>query len=271
MPSDPPVGSYEFLGWQTEPDGGDTVDANTHVVADLDVYAAKGTAGEGHAQAYHVMSATDKRANALAVEVADHYNQQHGTDYGVESFTCTSIAVNGTDSSTNHLYSVNKWENQNEYYYVYNVGNPGGIDDLYNERVPVNEVQGITVYGEVDGDDYAQFIPVSELSLVETQNNVVVEIRVREKLDGITKELVASAQEVPAGLEPSDYSYPDGDRHHPRGWERHAALQAHRPWRRGGGVQRDRRGGGGGAGRAHRDHGQHAGGGDLCHEDLHGR
>ena len=212
MPSDPPVGSYEFLGWQTEPDGGDTVDANTHVVADLDVYASKGTAGEGHAQAYHVMSAADKRANALAVEVADHYNQQHGTDYGVESFTCTSIAVNGTDSSTNHLYSVNKWENQNEYYYVYNVGNPGGIDDLYNERVPVNEVQGITVYGEVDGDDYAQFIPVSELSLVETQNNVVVEIRVREKLDGITKELVASVQEVPAGLEPSDYSYPDGDR-----------------------------------------------------------
>ena len=194
MPNDPPVGSYVFLGWQTEKDGGTAVGSKTYVYGDMDVYAAKGTAGEGHAQEYHVMSATEKRSNALAIEVADHYNAENHTSFGVESFTIDDIAVNGTNTTTNYQYHKDEWKNENEYYYIYNV-TAWAVDETpqyKNERVPVNDVTGITVYGKLNGNDYSAFIPRSELALVETQNNVVVEIRVREKLDGISKELVTT-------------------------------------------------------------------------------
>ena len=194
MPNDPPVGSYVFLGWQTEKDGGTAVGSETYVYGDMDVYAAKGTAEEGHAQEYHVMSATEKRSNALAIEVADHYNAEKHTSFGVESFTIDDIAVNGTNTTTNYQYHTDEWKNEHEYYYIYNVTAwAANVTPEYkNERVPVNDVTGITVYGKLNGNDYSAFIPRSELELVETQNNVVVEIRVREKLDGISKELVTT-------------------------------------------------------------------------------
>ena len=194
MPNNPPVGSYVFLGWQTEKDDGTAVGSETYVYGDMDVYAAKGTAGEGHAQEYHVMSATEKRSNALAIEVADHYNAENHTSFGVESFTIDDIAVNGTNTTTNYQYHTDEWKNEKEYYYIYNVTAwAANVTPEYkNERVPVNDVTGITVYGKLNGNDYSAFIPRSELALVETQNNVVVEIRVREKLDGISKELVTT-------------------------------------------------------------------------------
>lgn len=183
-----------FLGWQTEKDDGTAVGSETYVYGDMDVYAAKGTAGEGHAQEYHVMSATEKRSNALAIEVADHYNAENHTSFGVESFTIDDIAVNGTNTTTNYQYHTDEWKNEKEYYYIYNVTAwAANVTPEYkNERVPVNDVTGITVYGKLNGNDYSAFIPRSELELVETQNNVVVEIRVREKLDGISKELVTT-------------------------------------------------------------------------------
>ena len=195
MPNDPPVGSYVFLGWQTEEDGGISVDRNTYVYSDMNVYAAKGTAGTGHAQEYHVMGSTDKRSNALAIEVADHYNSANNTDYGVESFTIEDISVNGTVSNTNPIYAENEWKDEGSYYYVYNVSRDPVevIPEHHNDRVEVADITGITVYGKLNGSDYSQFIPVSELSITEVQNNVVVELRVREKLDGVTKELVTTS------------------------------------------------------------------------------
>ena len=195
MPNDPPVGSYVFLGWQTEEDGGTSVDRNTYVYSDMNVYAAKGTAGTGHAQEYHVMGSTDKRSNALAIEVADHYNSANNTDYGVESFTIEDISVNGTVSNTNPIYAENEWKDEGSYYYVYNVSRDPVevIPEYHNDRVEVADITGITVYGKLNGSDYSQFIPVSELSITEVQNNVVVELRVREKLDGVTKELVTTS------------------------------------------------------------------------------
>ena len=195
MPNDPPVGSYVFLGWQTEEDGGISVDRNTYVYRDMNVYAAKGTAGTGHAQEYHVMGSTDKRSNALAIEVADHYNSANNTNYGVESFTIEDISVNGTVSNTNPIYTENEWKDEGSYYYVYNVSRDPVevIPENHNDRVEVADITGITVYGKLNGSDYSQFIPVSELSITEVQNNVVVELRVREKLDGVTKELVTTS------------------------------------------------------------------------------
>ena len=195
MPNDPPVGSYVFLGWQTEEDGGISVDRNAYVYSDMNVYAAKGTAGTGHAQEYHVMGSTDKRSNALAIEVADHYNSANNTNYGVESFTIEDISVNGTASNTNPIYAGNEWRDEGSYYYVYNVSRDPVevIPEHHNDRVEVADITGITVYGKLNGSDYSQFIPVSELSITEVQNNVVVELRVREKLDGVTKELVTTS------------------------------------------------------------------------------
>ena len=62
-----------------------------------------------------------KRSNALAIEVADHYNSANNTDYGVESFTIEDISVNGTASNTNPIYAENEWKDEGSYYYVYNV------------------------------------------------------------------------------------------------------------------------------------------------------
>ena len=202
FPANPPTGSYEFLGWQTEKDGGYTVTADTYITGNMDVYAAKGTAGTGHAQEYHVWAYSNNRDNALLIEVADHYNEEHGTAYTEGSFTMEHIAVNGKDdNSTNPYYSQNNWYPFNEdvykHYYIYNVEREG-LDSGWNHRVEVADITGITVYGKLNGQEYTQFIPRAELNVVEAQSNVVVDIYVREKLDGISKELVTTANQADA-------------------------------------------------------------------------
>ena len=218
LPPIPNTGTYQFTGWQTLKSGGDSVNKDTYVNSPMNVYASKVTAGEGYAQEYHVMYSTTARENALLSEVVEKYNSEHGESLTATAFSIEKIQVNGTSTSTNIDYSQNgrrNDENEGDYYYIYNVDNDDKVTPgQYNDRVPVDEITGITIRGKLNGANESTFsvkIPVSELSVVEAQSNVVFEIRVREKLDSITKELVTADDKTAGAPEVEGVTYPESN------------------------------------------------------------
>ncbi|MFR5887788.1 MAG: hypothetical protein ACLUFK_04550, partial [Oscillospiraceae bacterium] len=211
MPAEPNYGTQDFVSWQTQTDGGGVILTPETVINDnWVVYGTKTTAGG--ATAYHVMrDSTSDRYNALQDEVADAYNAKNGTSYTSGNVQITAIQVNGIGSEhTNPDYFNNGWRESNRYYYIYNV-NDYGLDNHQNTRIPVSEVTGITLTGTIDEKSFSVTIPKDELALQEIRNpgtaDTIVEIRVCDKLDGITKELVESAENAPAGV--TGVSYPE--------------------------------------------------------------
>lgn len=210
MPANPNYGSQDFVSWQTQTDGGgDTLKSTTVIHKDWVVYGTKTTAGG--ATAYHVMrDSGSNRYNALQEEIADAYNAENNTSYTSGNVQITAIQVNGIDSEhTNPDYFNNGWRESNRYYYIYNV-NAYGLDNHQNTRIPVSEVTGITLTGTIDGNSFSVMIPRDELALQEISNpgtsDTIIEISVCDKLDGITKELVESAEDAPADV--TGVSYP---------------------------------------------------------------
>ena len=213
MPDDPNYGSQDFVSWQTNKDGGgDTLTSTTVINKDWVVYGTKTSAGG--ATAYHVMrDSTGGRYNALQDEVADIYNAANDTAYNSGNVQITAIQVNGNgDEHTNPDYLTNGWNDDSNHYYIHNMNEyaADSTPSAQNTRIPVNEVTGITLIGTIDGDSFSVTIPKDELSLQEITNpgttDTIVEIKVYDKLDGITKELVDSADKAPEGL--TDISYP---------------------------------------------------------------
>ena len=213
MPADPNYGSQNFVSWQTNTDGsGDALTSETVINKDWVVYGTKTSAGG--ATAYHVMrDSTGGRYNALQDEVADIYNAANDTAYNSGNVQITAIQVNGNgDEHTNPDYFRNGWNDDSTYYDIYNVDAyaADATPDKKNTRIPVNEVTGITLIGTIGGDSFSVTIPKDELSLQEITNPVttdtIVEIKVYDKLDGITKELVESAEYAPEGV--TGVSYP---------------------------------------------------------------
>ena len=213
MPAEPNYGTQDFVSWQTQTDGGGyTLTSTTVINEDWVVYGTKTTAGG--ATAYHVMrDSTSYRYNALQDEVADAYNAENGTSYTSGNVQISNIQVNGIDGEhTNPIYHSNGWYDDASHYYIYNVDAYAAESQPQNRntRIPVSEVTGITLTGTIDGKIFNVTIPKAELSLQEISNPVtsdtIIEIRVRDKLDGITKELVESAEYAPKGV--TGVSYP---------------------------------------------------------------
>ena len=213
MPADPNYGTQDFVSWQTQTDGGgDTLTSTTVINKDWVVYGTKTTAGG--ATAYHVMrDSTSCRYNALQDEVADAYNAENGTSYTSGNVQISNIRVNGIGGEhTNPIYHSNRWNDDASHYYIYNLDAYAAESQpqYRNTRIPVSEVTGITLTGIIDGNSFSVTIPKDELALQEISNPVtsdtIIEIRVRDKLDGITKELVESAEDAPAGV--TGVSYP---------------------------------------------------------------
>ena len=210
MPADPNYGSQNFVSWQTNTDGsGYTLTDITVINKDWVVYGTKTSAGG--ATAYHVMrDSTGGRHNALQDEVADIYNAENNTAYHSGNVEITAIQVNGNGGEhTNPDYFRNGWRESNRHYYIYNVDDVG-LDNHQNTRIPVSEVTGITLTGIIDGNSFSVTIPKDELALQEISNpgtsDTIIEISVCDKLDGITKELVESAEDAPADV--TGVSYP---------------------------------------------------------------
>lgn len=213
MPADPNYGSQDFVSWQTNKDGGgDTLTSETVINKDWVVYGTKTSAGG--ATAYHVMrDSTGGRYNALQDEVADIYNAEKGTAYNSGNVQITAIQVNGNgDEHTNPNYLTNGWKDGSNYYDIHNMNEyaADATPNAKNTRIPVDEVTGITLIGTIGDNSFSVTIPEDELSLQEITNPVttdtIVEIKVCDKLDGITKELVDSADKAPEEL--TGVSYP---------------------------------------------------------------
>lgn len=210
MPAEPDYGSQDFVSWQTNKDGsGVTLTPETVINKDWVVYGTKTSAGG--ATAYHVMrDSTGGRHNALQDEVADIYNAENNTAYHSGNVEITAIQVNGNGGEhTNPDYFRNGWRESNRHYYIYNVDDVG-LDNHQNTRIPVSEVTGITLTGIINGNSFSVTIPKDELALQEISNpgtsDTIIEISVCDKLDGITKELVESAEDAPADV--TGVSYP---------------------------------------------------------------
>ena len=213
MPAEPDYGSQDFVSWQTNKDGsGVTLTPETVINKDWVVYGTKTSAGG--ATAYHVMrDSTGGRYNALQDEVADIYNAANDTAYNSGNVQITAIQVNGNgDEHTNPNYVTNEWKDGSNYYYIHNMNEyaADATPNAQNTRIPVNEITGITLIGTIDGNSFNVTIPKAELSWQEITNpgttDTIVEIKVCDKLDGITKELVDSAAEAPEEL--TGVSYP---------------------------------------------------------------
>ena len=213
MPAEPDYGSQDFVSWQTNKDGGgDTLTSTTVINKDWVVYGTKTSAGG--ATAYHVMrDSTGGRYNALQDEVADIYNAEYNTAYNSGNVEITAIQVNGNgDEHTNPNYVTNEWKDGSNYYYIHNMNEyaADATPNAQNTRIPVNEITGITLIGTIDANSFNVTIPKAELSWQEITNpgttDTIVEIKVCDKLDGITKELVDSAAEAPEEL--TGVSYP---------------------------------------------------------------
>ena len=212
MPAEPDYGSQDFVSWQTNKDGsGVTLTPETVINKDWVVYGTKTSAGG--ATAYHVMrDSTGGRHNALQDEVADIYNAENNTAYHSGNVEITAIQVNGNGGEhTNPDYFRNGWRESNRHYYIYNYNvDDVGLDNHQNTRIPVSEVTGITLTGIIDGNSFSVTIPKDELALQEISNpgtsDTIIEISVCDKLDGITKELVESAEDAPADV--TGVSYP---------------------------------------------------------------
>ncbi len=167
MPSDPDYGdlnTYVFVNWEIE-DTGEPFFSNTTVTEDMAVFAQKVTSpGSGGAQ-IHV----DNTDNELIARIVEVYNAENGTTITAQNIDHDSVtmSVSETDSTaTNPDYWNNKWfiYDGNEYYRIWNMDAPLGLETLRNDHVAFNDLSTLTVYFDLNGSTSGQSvtIPIGE-------------------------------------------------------------------------------------------------------------
>ena len=212
MPAQPDYGDEHFVNWETE--SGVSLYPTTPITQDWTVRAIRVTSGG--ANEYHIMqNGASERYQALQDRVADNYNDINSGNANAGDIDISKIAVNGVldgeSVSTNIDYFNNGWRDYEgiRYYYIYNIGSVAGDETQINTDIPPETITGITVEFSVNNTgSYTVTIPKDELE-IKRDSDSIIEIYIRDKLDGIEKELVTSESDVPAGLTASDYSYPD--------------------------------------------------------------
>ena len=187
MPANPATGTQHFVGWNTSKDGiGEYFGANTEVNEDITVYGIKVTAGG--ATAYHVMNGS---GNWLKQAVLDQVGNKENSTIDVNIGT---IQVNGTDEdTTNPNYWRNGWREydsiEHNYWYIYNIDFYSPLETDWNQDVPVEDIQRITLTGKIGNTPFNVTIPRSDLAFKTVSGtgvDVIVEIWLTEALEGST-------------------------------------------------------------------------------------
>ena len=188
MPSLTNVGStYDLVCWQVGKDGPEFT-ADTVVKSDIEVYAKKVT---GASDVEHIRAQNND--NLIFEKALEAYNDTYGTSLPLDDITVKAVSVYGTSTETNPYYdgvlgpgegaNANKWYNDYDYYSIFNINanieELGDDDERYNERVAPDDIQGIKLYAEVDGEEFVCSIPRSELD-VRVENVTWVNIFLRE-------------------------------------------------------------------------------------------
>ena len=187
MPVLPTEGTAHWVAWETGSNNGDGAEftADTVVHSDLSVYARKVTNGSG--SEYNVMN----QDNSLFKAVLELYLAAHpDSEVTIADVQINGISVDGSEDSTNPNYNPdlvsqgpydNGWRDGNSYFFIYNLNNSTLPEDgnFWNDRVPPNDIQSITIHATVDGNEETYTISRSELD-VRVNSNVIIEIYLRD-------------------------------------------------------------------------------------------
>ena len=185
MPALPNEGTAHWVAWETGSNNGTGAEftADTIVNSDLTVYARKVTSGAG--SEYHIMNPDNSLLEAVLELYLDDYPDSEVTTDDVQ---ISRISVVGSEDSTNPNYSPvgtsYGWQEGTSWYWIYNLENhtlPEG-GSYWNDRVPPNDIQSITIYATVDGNEETYSISRSELD-VRVRSNVIIEIYLRDTND----------------------------------------------------------------------------------------
>ena len=187
MPALPDEGTAHWVAWETGSNNGNGAEftADTVVNSDLSVYARKVTNGSG--SEYNVMN----QDNSLFKAVLELYLAAHpDSEVTIADVQINGISVDGSEDSTNPNYNPdlvsqgpydNGWRDGNSYFFIYNLNNSTLPEDgnFWNDRVPPNDIQSITIHATVDGNEETYTISRSELD-VRVNSNVIIEIYLRD-------------------------------------------------------------------------------------------
>lgn len=185
MPALPNEGTAHWVAWENGSNNGTGAEftADTIVNSDLTVYARKVTSGAG--SEYHIMNPDNSLLEAVLELYLDDYPDSEVTTDDVQ---ISRISVVGSEDSTNPNYSPvgtsYGWQEGTSWYWIYNLENhtlPEG-GSYWNDRVPPNDIQSITIYATVDGNEETYSISRSELD-VRVRSNVIIEIYLRDTND----------------------------------------------------------------------------------------
>ena len=149
--------SYTFFGWDEYKGGGKPFEKTSVVSGDTQVFSQKTTTTGQHSGLYiHVIN----RENVLKKRFVELFNAANNdpitiSDVSWDTTQITLIGDNGDRSNPQYNLGVtpNKWENDDEYYWVQN---PDADEETfgspqYNKHIPPAAIVAIEVAAEVDG------------------------------------------------------------------------------------------------------------------------
>ena len=162
MPDPPDRISYDFVSWNTSPNGtGDIFNENTNVSSDIIVYARKVSSGGTHS-GLQIRVMNDN--NKFLTRFVELYNAKYNDNLTLDNIDkdildSMKVVVNGyidgQPASTNPDYYVsgvqhNGWADG--YYKVYN-RNASAIagGQLSNDHIAINDITSITVTAKIKG------------------------------------------------------------------------------------------------------------------------
>ncbi len=150
--------SYTFFGWDEYKGGGKPFEKTSVVSGDTQVFSQKTTTTGQHSGLYiHVIN----RENVLKKRFVELFNAANNdpitiSDVSWDTTQITLIGDNGDRSNPQYNLGVtpNKWENDDEYYWVQN---PDADEETfgspqYNKHIPPAAIVAIEVAAEVDGE-----------------------------------------------------------------------------------------------------------------------
>ena len=191
------LGSYQFVCWETKSHNGSGIEfsADTIVDENLQVYARIVTGGipglTGGLEQVRVYN-PEKSVFQKALEL---YKKNASSPVEIGKISIEGIALNGSDGARGNPYYDtvagigegydNRWmgDGGDEYFRIINTEG-GGLPETSNTRIEPSDIQGITLFVKVDGDEetHEYFIPRSELD-VRVYNQTRAHIYLRSYTD----------------------------------------------------------------------------------------
>ena len=186
------LGSYQFVCWETEKHDGSGIEfsADTIVDQNLQVYARVVTGGVSGATGGLEQVRVYNPEKSVFQKALELYNETASSPVEIGKISIEGIALNGSDGARGNPYYDtvagigegydNRWmgDGGDEYFRIINTEG-GGLPETSNTRIEPSDIQGITLFVKVDGDEetHEYLIPRSELDVRVHQTRADIYLR----------------------------------------------------------------------------------------------